>query len=76
MDISFYNKELAKNIRVLRAERKISQTKLAMMAGISLEAVGQIEREAGNPTLYTIVSIALALKVDLNTLLPINMPKK
>lgn len=68
MDMEKYYKELAKNIRVERAKNKISQLQLAEMAGISIETLGQIERETANPTLYTIISIALALKVNLNDL--------
>jgi transcriptional regulator with XRE-family HTH domain len=64
-----YYKELAKNIRVERAKNKISQFQLAEMAGISVETLGQIEREIANPTLYTIISIAVALKVSLNDLI-------
>lgn len=64
-----YYKELAKNIRVERAKNKISQLQLAEMAGVSIETIGQIEREISNPTLSTIVAIALALKVSLNDLI-------
>lgn len=71
MDMSIYYKELAKNIRVERAKGKISQLKLAEMADISLDTISMIEREVANPTLSTIVSIALALDVDLNTILPL-----
>jgi DNA-binding XRE family transcriptional regulator len=39
------------------------------MAGVSIETIGQIEREAANPTLSTIIAIALALKVSLNNLI-------
>ena len=69
MDMSFYNNELAKNIRVERAKLKISQLKLAEMADISLDTVNMIERGPRNPRFNTIVAIAKALNVDLNTLL-------
>lgn len=58
-------------MRVERAKRKISQLNLATRAGISLDTVNMIERGVGNPTLFTIISIANALDVDLNTLLPL-----
>ena len=69
MDMVFYNNKLAKNIRVERAKLKISQLKLAEMADISLDTVNMIERGVGNPRFSTIVAIANALNVDLNTLL-------
>lgn len=71
MDIQNYYDELAKNMRVERAKRKISQLNLATKAGISLDTVNMIERGVGNPTLFTIISIAKALDVDLNTLIPL-----
>lgn len=71
MDMKIYYDELAKNMRVERAKRKISQLNLATKAGISLDTVNMIERSAGNPTLFTIISIAKALDVDLNTLIPL-----
>ena len=71
MDIKKYYEKLAKNMRVERAKRKISQLNLATKAGISLDTVNMIERGVANPTLFTIISIAKALHVDLNTLIPI-----
>ena len=68
MEMKKYYKELATNIRVERARLKISQLKLAEMAEISLDTVNMIEREIGNPRFSTIISIAKALNVDLNTL--------
>ncbi|HIS36979.1 TPA: helix-turn-helix transcriptional regulator [Candidatus Scatousia excrementigallinarum] len=58
-------------MRVERAKRKISQLNLATKAGISPDTVNMIERGVGNPTLFTIISIAKALDVDLNTLIPL-----
>lgn len=72
MEMEKYYKELAKNIRVERAKNNISQLQLAEMAGVSIETIGQIEREVANPTLYTIISIALALKVSLDDLILLN----
>ena len=71
MDMSFYNNELAKNIRVERAKLKISQLKLAEMADISLDTVNMIERGVGNPRFNTIVAIAKALNVKLDELVEI-----
>ena len=69
MDMKYYNDELAKNMRVERARLKISQLKLAEMADVSLDTINLIERGVGNPRLHTVISIAKALNVDLNTLL-------
>lgn len=71
MDIQKYYDELAKNMRVERAKRKISQLNLATKAGLSLDTINMIERGVANPTLFTIISIAKALDVDLNTLIPL-----
>ena len=65
----YYNNELAKNMRVERARLNISQLKLAEMADVSLDTINMIERGVGNPRLCTIIAIAKALNVDLNTLL-------
>lgn len=71
MEMNKYYKQLAENIRMQRAKVKISQLKLAEKADVSIDTISMIEREQGNPTLSTIVSIAKALGVDLNTLLPL-----
>lgn len=68
MDMMYYNRELAKNIRIERARLNISQLKLAEMADVSLDTINIIERGIGNPRLCTIIAIAKALNVDLNTL--------
>lgn len=69
MDMTNYFKELAKNMRIERARLNISQLKLAEMADVSLDTINMIERGVGNPKLCTVISIAKALNVDLNTLL-------
>ena len=71
MDMTVYYNELAKNMRIERARLKISQLKLAEMADVSLDTINLIERAAGNPKLCTIISIAKALNVDLNTLVKV-----
>lgn len=68
MNMEKYYKELAKNIRIERAKNNISQLELAEMSGISVETIGQIERESANPTLSTLIAVALALKISLNDL--------
>ena len=71
MNMQEYYRILAQNIRIERARNKISQLKLAELADVSLDTISTIEREIANPTLSTIVAIANALNVDLNTLLPL-----
>lgn len=69
MEMTNYFKELAKNMRIERARLNISQLKLAEMADVSLDTINMIERGVGNPKLCTVISIAKALNVDLNTLI-------
>ena len=69
MNMTNYFKELAKNMRIERARLNISQLKLAEMADVSLDTINMIERGVGNPKFCTVISIAKALNVDLNTLL-------
>ena len=69
MDMTNYFKELAKNMRIERARLNISQLKLAEMADVSLDTINMIERGVGNSKFCTVISIAKALNVDLNTLL-------
>lgn len=71
MDMKNYYLELAKNMRIERARLHISQMKLAEMADVSMDTINLIERGVGNPKLSTVISIAKALNVDLNTLLPL-----
>lgn len=71
MDMKKYYAELSKNMRIERARLNISQLQLAEMADVSLETVNLIERGAVNPRLCTIIAIAKALNVDLNTLIKI-----
>jgi transcriptional regulator with XRE-family HTH domain len=71
MEMSEYYKELAKNMRIERARLNISQLKLAEMADVSLDTINLIERGVGNPKLCTIIAIAKALNVDLNTLVKV-----
>ncbi len=71
MNMKNYYEQLARNMRIERARLNISQLKLAEMADISLDTINLIERGVGNPKLCTVISIAKALKVDLNTLIKV-----
>lgn len=61
-------KSLGKNIQRLRIEKGLSTRQFAMEADIAHSAVGKLESGLSNPTLTTLLKIAEALQVDLNTL--------
>ena len=72
MDMKNFYENLAKNIKIERIKENITQQELANRAGLSRDTISQIERGIANPTLETIISIAKALNVDLNKLIPLN----
>ena len=53
-----------RNVRDLRLSLKLSQADLADDAGIRRALVSEVERGEANPTLDSIVRIALALDVE------------
>ena len=53
-------------IRVLRAERRLTQRELGAMAGVSREAILAIENEKHDPSLPLACRIAKALEVPLS----------
>jgi transcriptional regulator with XRE-family HTH domain len=60
---------LARNVRALRLQRKMSQEELADSAGLDRPSLSLLERALLNPTLETIVKLALALQVKPGELL-------
>jgi len=62
-------KRLAKNIRLLRREKGMSQAQLASMIGVNKSYLSRLEDRQGNPTLHTLEKLGRALNVDLVTLL-------
>ena len=56
-------KEMKNRIRVIRAERKLSQAKLAEMVGISRTALVAIENEKSVPDGMTIAKFVHALRI-------------
>jgi transcriptional regulator with XRE-family HTH domain len=62
---------VARNLRVLRKQKGLSQEELAHQAGINRNYVGQIEREEKSPTVDMIEKLATALDIE-----PIKMLSK
>ena len=60
---------VAKNVRKLRQQRKLTQEQLAFAAKIDLTYLGGIERGKRNPSLLVMARIAEALRVPLPKLL-------
>jgi transcriptional regulator with XRE-family HTH domain len=54
---------VARNLRVLRKQKGLSQEELAFRAGINRNYVGQIEREEKSPTVDMIEKLAGALQI-------------
>lgn len=55
-------------LREVREEKNISLRKLADLTGISSSQLSKIERQESEPTISTLVRIALALKIDIQKL--------
>jgi transcriptional regulator with XRE-family HTH domain len=60
--------DFGKNLQKLRKARKLSTREFAYAAEISHSSVGRLEKGESNPTLTTLLKIADALDVDINTL--------
>ena len=59
---------LARNMRVHRAIKELSQDALADEAGMTQQTISAIESRSANPTLETLGKIAHALGVDVDAL--------
>ena len=74
------NKEIIKlfasNLRAERARKDYTQEQLACKADITEEYLNRIEKGKYSPSLIVIVNLALALDVDLNTLMPLDLLNK
>jgi transcriptional regulator with XRE-family HTH domain len=64
-----YQAELAKKVRNLRSEVKLSQEKLALLADVDRTLVSKIERSIANPSLEVLVKISHCLNVTVDQLL-------
>ncbi|TQR21709.1 helix-turn-helix domain-containing protein [Psychrobacillus vulpis] len=64
---------IAKNLKALRENKKLSLEKVAELTGVSKTMIGQIERGESTPTITTIWKIANGLKISFTSL--INTPQ-
>ncbi len=62
------NMIVAKNIKRLREENKLSMDELAKLSGVSKSMLAQIERGEGNPTLSTLWKLSNGMKVPFDAL--------
>ncbi|ANE45677.1 DNA-binding protein [Paenibacillus swuensis] len=60
---------LAKNLKILREQKKLSLDKVSELTGVSKTMLGQIEREESNPTINTVWKIANGLKISFTSLI-------
>jgi len=67
------NLVIAKNLKGIREDKKLSLDKVAEVTGVSKSMLGQIERGESNPTISTVWKIAKGLKISFSTL--INLPQ-
>lgn len=56
--------ELGRRVRASRKTARLSQEKLGELAGLHRTYIGHLERGEVNPSLYNIIRVAAALKVD------------
>lgn len=61
-------KQFGEHLRHIRKSKKIAQQKLELLAGISKNQVGNIERGEVNITLITAIALAKALHIELKEL--------
>jgi transcriptional regulator with XRE-family HTH domain len=75
-----FARELGLNIQRLRLERGLSQERLAHLAGLSAYTLQKFEKGESkpgtpmNPRLFTLMSMAQALSVELEVLIPAERP--
>lgn len=65
-----FTKELAKKLKKVREEKKISQEDLADKAELYRTYIGHIENGRYTPSAYVVYKIAEALKVKLSDIFP------
>lgn len=65
-------KKFGMKVKIERVKKKLSQEKLAELAGLSKNSVGAIERGESSPTLDTINALAKVFEMNPSELLDIN----
>ena len=68
-DFDQVRQRLASNIQALRADKQLSQERLALDADVDRTYVSQIERAIGNPSLLVLCKLGLVLDTDISDLL-------
>ncbi len=68
MDYRSFYINLGKRIKLLRAQRNLTQEKLAEKAGISLDYLGKIEVAINKPGLRALLQIAEAFNITMEEL--------
>lgn len=61
-------KQFGEHLRHIRKNKNLSQQKLELLAGVSKNQVGNIERGEVNITLITAIALAKALHIELKEL--------
>ncbi|XMB85920.1 helix-turn-helix transcriptional regulator [Mycoplasmatota bacterium WC44] len=57
-------KEFGNAVRYYRLKQKISQDELGRLSGLHRTYIGSVERGEKNATIKTVLSLALALKIE------------
>ena len=65
---------IAKNLKEIREQRRLSLDRVAELTGVSKSMLGQIERGESNPTIQTVWKMANGLKVSLTALIDATAP--
>lgn len=60
---------IARNVKLLREQKKLSLEKMAEVTNVSKTMIGQIERGESTPTITTLWKIANGLKVSFSELI-------
>lgn len=68
-DLDFLQDVLAKNIRRLRRQQNLSQSRLAELAELSVNYISHLEQGIKSPSLSTLSKLASALQVKVYQLL-------
>ncbi|MGD7008633.1 helix-turn-helix domain-containing protein [Metabacillus sp. 84] len=65
---------LARNLKAIRDEKKLSLERVAELTGVSKTMIGQIERGGSSPTITTVWKIANGLKISFSSLIHEKQP--